>query len=261
MSARVYPQLTSGALSQFPLKKRLQQRTVINNLADGSSVKLSDVTGGSTGWQLQYAGLTDAEMGSLQQFFESCEGSLNGFTFVDPAGNLLAWSEDLTNSVWQAGPLLSVTGGVGDPLGGKQGFNLANSGASAQGISQTLNAPGGYVYTLSVYAQASASASVTLSIGNQGKSFAIGSSWTRVSFTASGDPTASSIAFAIQCAPGGIAIFGPQVEAQPAASAYKRSSTGGVYQNARFQDDVLPCTSTAPNQNSVTVNIFYANHL
>ncbi len=156
MSVSVYPQLTSGTLSQFPLKKRLQQRTVINNLADGSTVKLADANGGSTGWQLQYAGLTDAEAGSLQQFFESCEGSLNGFTFVDPAGNLLAWSEDLTNSVWQPGPLLAVTGGVADPLGGTQGFNLANSGAAAQGVSQTLNAPGGYVYTLSVYVQASA---------------------------------------------------------------------------------------------------------
>jgi hypothetical protein len=256
-----YPQLISGTLSQFPLKKRLQSRTVLNNLADGSSIKLADANGGSTGWQLQYAGLTDAETASLRQFFESCEGSLNGFTFVDPAGNLLAWSEDLTNSVWQAGPLLAVTGGVSDPQGGTKGFSLVNSGAAAQGVSQTLNAPGGYVYTVSVYAQANPSASVTLSIGNQSKSLAIGPSWSRISFTASGDPTASSLAFAIQCAPGALAIFGPQVEAQPAASSYKRSSTGGVYQNARFQDDALPCTSTAPNQNSVTVNIFYANHL
>jgi hypothetical protein len=154
-----------------------------------------------------------------------------------------------------------VTGGIADPLGGKQGFSLTNSGAAAQGVSQTLNAPGGYVYSLSVYAQASSSASVTLLIGNQSKTLAIGPSWSRVSFTASADPTAASILFAIQCAPGAVAIFGPQVEAQPAASPYKRSSTGGVYENARFQDDALPCTSTAPNQNSVTVNIFYANHL
>lgn len=257
----VYPQLISGTVSQFPLTKRLQTRTVINTLADGSSIKLADVYGGSTGWRLEYGGLTDAETASLRQFFESCEGSLNGFTFVDPAGNLLAWSEDLTNSAWQPDPLLTVTGGIADPLGGKQGFNLSNSGAAAQGVSQTLNVPGGYVYSLSVYAQANAAALVTLSIGNQRKNVAIGTSWTRVTFTASGDSTASSVAFAIQCAPGAIAIFGPQVEAQPAASSYKRSSTGGVYESARFQDDALPCTSTAPNQNSATVNIFYANHL
>jgi hypothetical protein len=257
----IYPQLISGTLSQFPLKKRLQTRTAINNLADGSCIKLADVYGGSTGWRLEYSGLTDAETASLRQFFESCEGSLNGFTFVDPAGNLLAWSEDLTNSVWQSGPLLTVTGGVGDPLGGKQGFNLANSGAAAQSISQTLNVPGGYVYSFSVYAQANPPASVILSIGAQSKSVAIGRNWARVSFTTSGDPTATSIPFAVQCGPGAVAVFGPQVEAQPAASSYKRSSTGGVYQSARFQDDALPCTSTAPNRNSVTVNIFYANHL
>jgi hypothetical protein len=256
-----YPQLISGTLSQFPLKKRRQTRTVMNNLADGSSIKLADAYGGSTGWRLEYAGLTDAETASLRQFFESCEGSLNGFTFVDPAGNLLAWSEDLTNSVWQPAPLLTVTGGVADPLGGKLGFNLANSGAAPQGLSQTLNVPGGYVYSLSVYAQANPAASVTLTIGNQSKSIAIGPSWTRVSFTVSSDPSASSIVFAIQCAPGALAIFGPQVEAQPAPSSYKLSSTGRVYENARFQDDALPCTSTAPNQNSVTVNIFYADHL
>jgi hypothetical protein len=256
-----YPQLISGALSQFPLRKRRQTRTVMNNLADGSSIKLADAYGGSTGWRLEYAGLTDAETASLRQFFESCEGSLNGFTFVDPAGNLLAWSEDLTNSVWQPDPLLTVTGGVADPSGGKQGYSLTNSGAAAQGLNQTLNVPGGYVYSLSVYAQASPATSATLSIGSQSKTVAIGPSWTRVSFTASGDPTATSIAFAIQCPPGAVSIFGPQVEAQPAASSYKRSSTGGVYENARFQDDALPCTSTAPNQNSVTVNIFYANHL
>jgi hypothetical protein len=234
---------------------------VINNLADGSCIKVADAYGGSTGWRLEYAGLTDVETASLRQFFESCEGSLNGFTFVDPAGNLLAWSEDLTNSVWHPGPLLTVTGGIADPLGGKQGFNLANGGAAAQGISQTLNVPGGYVYSFSVYAQANAPASLMLSIGNQSKNVGIGPNWARVSFTTSGDPAATSIPFTIQCGTGALAVFGPQVEAQPAASPYKRSSTGGVYQNARFQDDALPCTSTAPNRNNVTVNIFYADHL
>jgi hypothetical protein len=136
-----------------------------------------------------------------------------------------------------------------------------NSGTAAHGVSQTLNAPGGYVYSLSVYAQSSQAATVTLSIGAQSKTVAIGPNWSRAWITATGDPAVTSIAFSIQCAPGAVAIFGPQVDAQPAASVYKRSSTGGVYEGARFQGDTLQCTSTAPNQNSVTVNIFYANHL
>lgn len=257
----VYPQLTSGAISQFPMQKTRETRTVVNTLADGSSIKLADDNGGSTGWQLQYAGLTDAETTNLQQFFESCEGSLNSFTFVDPAGNLLAWSEDLTNAVWEAAPLLAVTGGAADPLGNTNAFTLTNSGAAAQGLTQTLNAPGGYTYSLSVYIQASQPLAVTLSIGSQTETVTAGPSWSRVGFTATGSASAASIAIGIQCAPGAVSVFGPQVEAQPAVSAYKKSTTGGVYQNARFQGDSLRCTSTAPNQNSVTVNITYVSHI
>ena len=40
-----YPQLITGALSQFPITKRRQTRTVINRLADGSSVRLVDTLG------------------------------------------------------------------------------------------------------------------------------------------------------------------------------------------------------------------------
>lgn len=257
----VYPQLTSGALSQFPLKKRRTARTVVNTLADDTSVRLADVNGGSTAWQLQYTGLTDAEAASLQQFFEASEGSLNSFIFVDPAGNLLAWSEDLTNEVWQAAPFLAVTGGAADPLGGTNAFTLTNSGGATQGISQTLNAPGGYVYCLSVFVKTSQPVAVTLSIANQNQTIKAESAWSRFSFTANGDPSATSIVFSIQCAPGAVSVFGPQVEAQPSASAYKKSTAGGVYQNARFQGDSLRITSTAPNQNSVTANITYANHL
>jgi hypothetical protein len=256
-----YPQLITGALSQFPITKRRQTRTVMNRLADGSSVRLADVPGASTGWQLQYAGITDAEMASLQQFFELCEGSLNGFTFVDPTGNLLAWSEDLTNSVWQPGPLLTVTAGVADPFGGTLGYHLANSGNAAQGVSQTLNAPGGYVYSLSVYAKSAVAAPVTLSIASQTKTVTVGSSWTRLSLTASTNTSATSVIFTVQCGPGAIDIYGPQVDAQPAPSAYKKSTTGGVYQNSRFQDDTLTCISTDPNFNSVTVSILNVNHL
>lgn len=256
-----YPQLTSGALSQFPIATRLQTRTVVNSLADGSSVKLADDNGGSTAWTLQYAGLSDAETAALQQFFQTCEGSLNGFTFVDPAGNLLAWSEDLTNAVWQAGPLLALAGSVADPFGGTQAFTLTNSGSAAQGISQTLNAPGGYIYSFSAYIMASQPAQVTLSIGSQTESFTATAAWSRIAVAAKSDPSAASVVLSIQTAPGAVSVFGPQVDAQPAPSPYKRSTTGGVYQNARFQNDSLRFVSTAPNQNSVTVNITYADHL
>jgi hypothetical protein len=224
-------------------------------------VKLADAFGAQTGWQLQYAGISDVEAAALSQFFQTCEGSLNGFTFVDPSGNLLAWSEDLTNAAWQLAPLMTVAPGATDPFGGTSAFHLSNSGAAAQGLSQTLNATGAYVYSFSVYAKAAQPVSITLKLDAHSKSFNTGTTWSRISLSGSGNPTADSIAFSIQTGPGAIDLFGPQVDAQPSASAYKKSTTGGVYQNARFQSDSLTCTSTAPNQNSAVVSILYANHL
>ena len=62
---------------------------------------MADPAGATVEWQLQYANLSDTELAALQQFFTAMEGSLNSFTFLDPAANLLAWSEDLTNAVWR----------------------------------------------------------------------------------------------------------------------------------------------------------------
>jgi hypothetical protein len=252
----IYPQLTSGALSQFPTTKRVQTRTVINAMADGSSIRLADVNGASLAWKLQYTGLSDAELSNLQQFFEDCEGSLSQFTFLDPAGNLLAWSEDLTNAAWHADPLLSVASGAADPFGKTQAFTLGNSGGAAQGITQTLNAPAGYVYSLSVYVLATQAVPVTLAIGGQTKTGVAGANWTRISFTSVGNSSGSSTDFSIEAGPGTITVFGPQVEAQPAASAYKTSTIGGVFENARFNVDSLKCTATGVNQNSVTTEIY-----
>ena len=257
----VYPQLLTGALAQFPITTRLDARTCVNSLGDGSSIRIADLDGASTVWELQYAGLTDSEAAALEQFYEACEGSLSGFTFVDPAGNLLGWSEDLSNPVWQAGPMLAVSGGANDPLGRTNAFHLSNSGNAGQGITQILNVPGSYVYTFSVYAQAPVPSTLTLTIGNSTQTFSVGPRWNRFAFTSTVDAAANSVAFAIEGTPGAMTIFGPQVEAQPAASAYQTGVAGGVYVNARFLDDGLMRTSTAPNENNFTVKITYVNHI
>jgi hypothetical protein len=257
----MYPQLTTGAYSQFPLRKQRRTRTVTNTAADGSSIKLADPNGALTEWQLQYEGLSDAELSNLQQFFTAAEGSLNGFTFLDPAGNLLAWSEDLTNAVWAGGPFLSIAGSVSDPLGGSRAFQLTNSGEGAQSVSQTLNVPTGYMYTLSVYVQATQPTAVTLLLGSNRVPAMATPNWTRISFTGSGDPTAASILFGVELPPGAIGVFGPQVEVQAEPSAYQKSTTGGVYQDARFGDDTFSFATTGVNRHSATVNIVYANHL
>jgi hypothetical protein len=258
----MFPQLPTGALSQFPLRKRRTARTVVNTTADGRTIKLPDVAAQTTEWQLQYASLSDAELAMLEQFFAAMEGSLTGFTFLDPNGNLLAWSDDPSQVEWQKASFLTLTGGGADPAGGTCAWHVANAGAGPQSLSQTLNAPAAYVYCLSAYARAAQPTMVTLLLGSQRATCLLGTNWNRFTITGRGDAEAASIGFGIEL-PAGAAIdlYGPQAEPQASASAYKSSTTGGIYRNAHFRDDVFTYTSTGVNRHSTTVNIAYANHL
>jgi hypothetical protein len=258
----VYPQLPTSALAQFPVHSRFQARTLVNTAADGTVVKLADSGAAKVEWQLKYAGLSDAELAALLLFFTAAEGMLNNFTFVDPTANLLAWSNDLQNAVWDAAPLLSLTGSNSDPAGGNNAWLVTNSGAGTQTLSQTLTAPGGYVYCLSVYAKASGPAALSLLLGTNGYAQNVGPEWQRFACTGTGDPSASSVTFGVELGPGEtIEVYGLQVEPQDSPSLYKASSTGGCYENARLRDDVLSFTTTDVNCHSATVNILYASNL
>lgn len=258
----VFPQLFSGALSQFPAKKQQLQRTVVNTSADDYNIRLDDPPGAQTLWTLQFRDLSDAEIQALAAFFTSTEGSLNPFTFLDPAANLLGWSEDFTNAVWTKDPDLTLTASVTDPLGGTGAFTFANSGAAPQGINQTLNAPPTYQYAFSIYARSQGGATLTMQAGTTTATFSLIPGWQRFSIVGSAASTATAIEFIAQISANASAdVFGPQAEAQGVPSAYKKSSTGGVYQNARFHDDAFTYTTTDVNRHSATVNILYANHL
>jgi hypothetical protein len=257
-----YPQLASGALSQFPVRKTRRARTVVNQAADGSTIKLADPATQVTEWVLTYTDLSDEEAGALRAFFIAAEGTLNGFTFLDPAGNLLAWSDQLDEAAWQKDPLLSLTGSVADPRGGTSAWRLSNGGGAAQSAGQTLAAPGGYEYCLSAYVRAATATSVRLTVGSQGAARAATSDWTRIAWTSSGDAQATSVRFGMEIGAGdAVEVYGLQVEAQTAASGYKASTRGGVYEGAHLGDDVLTITSTSVNRNSCTVKIIHANHL
>lgn len=258
----VYPQLASGALAQYPVQKRTRMRTVVNVLADRTTIKLADPQGEITEWQLEYTGLSDDEVTALQQYFAATEGSLNIFTFLDPTANLLAWSDQLDNAAWSKAPLLTITGGVADPVGGTSAWNLSNSGAGAQSISQTLQSPGGYIYCSSLYGRCPQATTVTLLRGTDRADRSLGAAWNRITFSGQGDSTAQSVEFGIEVPAGGsMDIFGFQVEPQASASVYKPSTQGGVYQNAYFRDDVLSFTATDVNRHSATINITHANRL
>ena len=102
---------------------------------------------------------------------------------------------------------------------------------------------GAYLYCLSAYVRAATPSSVGLTIGSQATQRAVTTAWTRIGWTSNGDAQATSVRFAIEIGAGAaVEVYGLQVEAQAAASGYKASVRGGVYEDAHLGADVLTIT-------------------
>ena len=246
-----FPQLSTGAVAQLPLRWTDTFRAVVNPFMDGSEVMLSDAPATGVAWNLTYTGLAECERQTLQRFFEQTRGGLKTFTMLDAADNLLAWSEDFTQSCWAPGPLLRITPGAADPFGGTAGMTMTNTAQASQAVSQQINGPGGYRYCLSVYVRSDVPQTVWLTQSCNGATLRdeviTTGSWRRSAMSGAvsgGD----GVAFGIQVPSGAqVQVFGAQVEAQPAVGTYKRTSiSGGVYENCRFDQDELQMTATAP---------------
>src|ERR1700686_1192278 len=132
----VFPQLVTGASAQYPVTRQRVARTAANTLGDGRRVIYADPRAATTEWELRATGLTAAEWNAIEAVFQAASGQLLTFTFLDPAGNLLARSEELGASAWTNGALIQLTTGIDDPLGTTRATRAVNAGQAAQAVAQ-----------------------------------------------------------------------------------------------------------------------------
>jgi len=256
-----FPQLASGTVGQYPVSKNLIQRTITNTVPDGSVVRYADPGAPFVQWTLQFQGLADSEIATLQQFFATCEGQLNAFTFTDPLGNLLLWSEDFTQPAWEKSTLLQLTTGLSDPNGGTSATHVTNPTGADLTLQQSVSAPGWYCYALSVYIQSQIPVNVSLASQTGGvtntSQYTASAAWQRASLSGQANTTADAVTVGVTIPAGqSVTVFGFQLEAQPAVSPYKPSyEVSGIYTNAHFSGDALTVTTTAPNRNQCTLAI------
>lgn len=257
----VFPQLATGASSLYPLKKTTRQRSVVNTLGDGTRDVHADPDAANLGWELHAKGLTAAEWSAIEALFQAASGMWQPFTFLDPAGNLLADSENFNGPAWTNGALIDLAAGASDPFGTIRATGVTNAGGGTQAVEQALAIPGNFQYCLSAWACSNSGTSVTLSIAAAGasatKTFALGTQWTRISLAANLGQNTTPVTFGAQLPAGGtVQLFGIQVEAQPGASDYKQTgATGGVYTNARFGSDTLTVTAQGTDVYDAVVQI------
>ena len=245
----VFPQLTTGASALYPVTTTSIQRTVVNTMGDGSTVVYADPDGAAMAWELRCTGLTAAEWTAIETLFDATLGMWQTFTFLDPTANLLLQSESFGATAWTNGALIQLTTGIGDPFGTTRATGVVNAGQAAESVAQTLNVPGSFYYTLSVWAQSSGGSNVTLTIwstgGSVSRTFALTGEWARVQLGANLGLNTTQVTFGAQLDAGGsVNLFGVQVETQLAPSDYKQTgATGGVYAKARFAEDQITVTA------------------
>ena len=236
---------------------------MVNQSCQNYQVKLADPGAAITEWHLSFEELSDEELAALEALFQNAEGRLTPFTFLDPVDNLLLWSEEQDQAVWQADPLLTLVGGIGDPAGGTGGYQVTNSTGAALKLQQSINAPASLSYCLSVFARSDQSTRAWLVRGAVTEAAVISAQWTRLKSAGQIQDSSDSIVFGIALDPRTtVDVFGFQVEAQTTASVYKRSAeAGGVYSHARFRDDALTITTVGPSRHSCEVDIVNVEYL
>ncbi len=254
----VFPQISTGAATLYPLTKARAGRTAVNTLADGGTDVFADHDAAQVTWEMRMRGLTRNEWDAIEALFDQTAGGWKAFTFLDPAGNLLAWSEDLTDTVWAKDALLILATGIADPLGTTRAMRVTNTAQVLGSVTQTLAAPADFQYCLSVWARSGAGSSISLRVGNTLQTFGLGAVWRRLTVSAhAGPPAGDTVACGAELAAGAVVdLFGMQLEAQPAASPYKRTGArAGVYSSARFASDELTVTAQSTDAYDTVIRI------
>jgi len=240
-----FPQLGSGAAGQFPVSRTVKKRTIRTESAEGRECKTVDAGWQEVEWVMTLGGLAEQERTALERFFEEVEGRLGSFTFLDPMGNLLSWSEELWREAWTRGPHIQLNPEVGDPFGTRRAVGVWNNSAVPERLEQALGVPGWFQYCLSLWMRSGEPTEATLfgraGGGAQALTVKVERTWRRVAWPVRLECEDELVRFGVELGPGvSVELFGMQVEAQAGASKYKRTGMrGGIYPEARFGQDVL----------------------
>ena len=252
-----FPQLSSGAVAQFPIERETRFRARRSETADATVTSIGDPDFEERRWDLGFVELSDAEWAALESLFSTTKGRLGTFTFLEPGANLLAWSEDFAQADWQISG--SVTPGQTDTFGGTAASLISAAGS----VTQTIAAPADLRYAGSAWLKTTG-AGALLRVSDGGvSSFTQGvpatGQWVRVSVLY--QAVSATDAIELELVSGGAApleVYGAQLEAQISPSAYKKTTTrGGVFANTRFDQDVLVEEATGPGRHSTRIRLIW----
>ena len=146
------PQVNSNFIvTQLPYRSRVGFETVIADVESGPRFAYPRRAVGLTGYptkpllegaMLNYTMITDAEVTTLQTFFNNVRGRWGRFSILDPGGNALLYSEDFTQSYWGKVNCSIGSSSQPDPFGGNLATLISGNGSDSY-ISGLIGPPNG----------------------------------------------------------------------------------------------------------------------
>lgn len=79
-----FPRLKTGAVGQYPTRRRLEYRTEVLHFVDGSEQRYRLASGPLRSWRLSFHEIDEQEATALANFFEVVHGGFGSFVFEDP---------------------------------------------------------------------------------------------------------------------------------------------------------------------------------
>lgn len=247
----LFPQVASGAVTQFPTRSALRYLTRVNTLADGAEYKYADQASALGGFEVSFEQLLGSDIDVLIAFFNARYGTYQRFTFLDPLRNLVKWSEDFAQPVWNkfAPGNFTFSSGQADPLGGTGAQLVTNSGGSTNSIWQDIPAsPESQHFTGSIWLKQSTPGLTVIvrvedGLGQQQDFDARpGANWERVWATTKFSASAAAVTRLTFIFPASASVytFGAQLAYLPGPGGYsKNQGSTGVHPTCRFEEPDL----------------------
>jgi hypothetical protein len=200
---------------------------------------------GNTATVINSSGLVAPINADLPRFdFDPTTLTCKGLLIEEASTNLLSYSEDFSNAVWNIKTNVGVAASATiDPAGGTNAFTLT---ANANGVvfGRTLTGTIGLPYTYAIWIRRkTGTGGVRMYVGDnvaQTITSQVSSAWNRISV--SNTPTATTIRVYIQIDTSGdeIEVYGAQVEQKAFSTSYIPTEASQVTRNA----DVATMTGT-----------------
>ena len=210
-------------------------------------------TGPLRRFSVNFPTVSDVSLAELKTFFEARRGRYEEFEFLDPGGNLMAYSEDFGNAAWTK--IGASVGSPGtDPFGGSKARSVSGGQLTATfcpnaGVS-------GYRFCVSVYCQGvNPGEQLYIGINSDGSYFDLPiGGWRRAYHTMV--VNASVPTMKIGSGSWSAVLFGAQAVPLIGEGPYAVSPGNyGYHQHCRFDTDEFLVSRLGPNQSAVSLPI------